>query len=73
MTLDPVAVGDLQATWGWQLLPALADLRKAATRHEFTPGYGVRSAEEVEAVLLAWADCIQHALVTERGLIGLRT
>ncbi len=74
LTLDPIAVGDLQATWGWQLRPALAALRTAATDHDFMTIYAVvRSADEVEAVLLAWADCIEHALVGERGLIGLRT
>lgn len=73
LTLDPIAVGALHATWGCALLPALPALRTSTTRHDFAHAYGVFSADDIEAVLLAWAACIQHALLAERGLIGLMT
>ncbi len=73
LTLDPIAIGDLQARWTADLFPALAALRASASAHDYSHGYGVRDATDVEAVLHAWADCIEHALVHERGLIGRPT
>ena len=55
------------------LLPKLAALVGVARAHDFTGSFGVRSAAELEDVLLAWAACIAHALGRGRGLIGMST
>ncbi|MBL9028787.1 MAG: hypothetical protein JNL21_41725 [Myxococcales bacterium] len=73
LTLDPIDVGELHAVWTADLLPKLTALVGVARAHDFTGSFGVRSAAELEAVLLAWATCIAHALSRGRGLIGMRT
>ncbi|GAB5546165.1 MAG: hypothetical protein SangKO_059250 [Sandaracinaceae bacterium] len=47
--------------------------RQACEDHDFSGAYGVRDANDVEAVLVAWARCVDDALLAERGLIGRRT
>lgn len=71
--LTPVEIGALQATWATELRRSLPALRQACEDHDFSGVYGVRDGNDVEAVLVAWARCVDDALLAERGLIGMRT
>lgn len=72
VNLDPLIVGALHATWGFELVPLLPRLVPVATRRDFRYAFGVRSAVEVESVIVAWGEVVTGALVRERGLIGIK-